>query len=157
MAIPNAKSPLVLSLDMASMLCPPVCVIIPSKLDPVQVQTSHESVRRQLATRSKRVGLNIRNRLRMIISSSVSELVNALRIHASKVPTISSSTYGEQYCITEIGSAQNAYTEDQYNTSRGPHSRSNQIGARAISIKHQGQWASDARALTLLPFTLFIV
>ncbi|KAI5676138.1 hypothetical protein M9H77_07088 [Catharanthus roseus] len=143
MAIPNAKSPLVLGLDMASMLCPPVCVIIPPKLDSVQVQTSHESVRRQLATvkgcapysakRSKRVSLNIRNRLRLqcrIRSSSISESINALRIHASK---------------------------NQYNMSRGLHSRSNQIGAHAISIKYQGQWALDARALALLPSTLFIV
>ncbi|KAI5640853.1 hypothetical protein M9H77_24049 [Catharanthus roseus] len=60
-------------------------------------------------------------------------------------------------CSTGISSAQNAYSEDQYNTSHGPHSRSNQIGARAVSIKHQGQWARDARALTLLSSTLIIV
>ncbi|KAI5649483.1 hypothetical protein M9H77_35488 [Catharanthus roseus] len=162
MAIPNAKSPLVPGLDMASMLCSLVCVIIPLKFDPVQVQRSHESMRRQLATvkgcapySAKRVGLNIHNRLRpqcRIRSSSVFEPVNALRIHAFKAPP----TYGELYCSTGIGSIQNACTEDQYNTSRGPHSKSNQIGAHPVSIKHQGQWAPDARALALLPSTLFI-
>ncbi|KAI5654041.1 hypothetical protein M9H77_31228 [Catharanthus roseus] len=58
---------------------------------------------------------------------------------------------------TGIGSVQNACTEEQYNRSRGPHSRLDQIGVRAVSIKHQGQWARDARALALLPYTLIIV
>ncbi|KAI5654621.1 hypothetical protein M9H77_31808 [Catharanthus roseus] len=38
--IPNTKSPLVPGIEMNSMLCPPVCVIIPSQLDLVQVQMS---------------------------------------------------------------------------------------------------------------------
>ncbi|KAI5678453.1 hypothetical protein M9H77_09403 [Catharanthus roseus] len=126
-----------------------------------------------------------------IRSSSVSELVNALRIHASngsfftlypekwlrdnRTPrslSIRSIQYclgftlqlgpvrailsipkphsactscsvidtsphvREPYCSTGIGSAQNAYTEDQYNTSRDPHFRSNRICARAVSIRH---------------------
>ncbi|KAI5673282.1 hypothetical protein M9H77_13646 [Catharanthus roseus] len=148
----------------------------------------------------------INPRAHRIRSSSVSEPVNALRIHASKGSFFtlypekwlrdnrtprSLSISSIQYCLgctlqlgpvtaipsipkphsactscsvietsphvsTGIGSAQNAYTEDQYNTSRGPHSRSNQIGARAVWIKHQGQWAPAARALALLLSTLFI-
>ncbi|KAI5653225.1 hypothetical protein M9H77_30412 [Catharanthus roseus] len=42
------------------------------------------------------------------------------------------------YVITGISSAQNTYTEDQYNTSRDPHSRSNRICARVVWIRHQG-------------------
>ncbi|KAI5672168.1 hypothetical protein M9H77_12532 [Catharanthus roseus] len=44
----------------------------------------------------------------------------------------------EPYRSTGIGSAQNVYTEDQYNTSRDPYSRSNRICARAVWIRHQG-------------------
>ncbi|KAI5657083.1 hypothetical protein M9H77_25876 [Catharanthus roseus] len=39
-AMPNAKSLLIPGLYMASMLCPPVSVVIPPKLDPVQVKMS---------------------------------------------------------------------------------------------------------------------
>ncbi|KAI5649542.1 hypothetical protein M9H77_35547 [Catharanthus roseus] len=38
--IPNTNSPLVPGIDMDSMLCNPRCVVIPSQLDPVQVQMS---------------------------------------------------------------------------------------------------------------------
>ncbi|KAI5683459.1 hypothetical protein M9H77_04687 [Catharanthus roseus] len=133
----------------------------------------------------------INPRARMIRSSSVSEPVNTLRIHASNgsfftlypekwvrdnrtprslsirsiqycfeftlqlgpvtaIPSIPKShtactscsvidTSPPPYCTTGISSAQNAYIEDQYNTSRDPLSRSNRICARAVSIRHQGQ------------------
>ncbi|KAI5678010.1 hypothetical protein M9H77_08960 [Catharanthus roseus] len=134
----------------------------------------------------------INPRARRIRSSSVSEPVNTLRIHASNgsfftlypekwlrdnrtprslsirsiqycfgftlqlgpvtailsIPKPHSActscsvidTSSHPYCSTGIGSARSAYTEDQYNTSPDPHSRSNRICARAVSIRHQGQW-----------------
>ncbi|KAI5678261.1 hypothetical protein M9H77_09211 [Catharanthus roseus] len=38
--IPNTKLPMVPGIEMDSMLCNPGCVVIPSQLDPMQVQTS---------------------------------------------------------------------------------------------------------------------
>ncbi|KAI5653774.1 hypothetical protein M9H77_30961 [Catharanthus roseus] len=77
-------------------------------------------------------------------------------VHLPKPPCTTAYTKNQERSYPNCY-AQNAYTEGQYNTPRDPHSRSNRICARAVLIRHQGQWALDARVLALLPSTLIIV
>ncbi|KAI5673755.1 hypothetical protein M9H77_14119 [Catharanthus roseus] len=77
-------------------------------------------------------------------------------VHLPKPPCTTAYTKNQERSYPNC-CAQNAYTEGQYNKSRDPHPRTNRICARAVWIRHQGQWVPDARVLALLPSTLIIV